>query len=72
MGDMADYLSEQEEYDDEYADEVACKYCGERGLQWKKALTGWRLFYYDTDDIHTCNKHPSTRKKKNGKNSSTV
>ena len=37
---------------------VTCRYCGEKGLRWKKLNEGWRLHSYDSKVVglvlHAC------------------
>jgi len=40
---------------------TACRYCGRAHLKWRLLPTGWRLFTR-SGDMHSCSKHPSTRR----------
>ena len=61
MGDMADYINEQDCYADEFDDGVECKYCGNGPFYWESTATGWRL-HTETGRLHTCKAHPVNKK----------
>lgn len=68
MGDIADFMLEQDDYDgdnlqqDESEDGLnaparkACQYCGQGSFLWKMTETGWRLYDPATGKVHSCRK----------------
>lgn len=61
MGDMADYLNEQDEdafYDYlSYDRTVTCHFCKRDGFHWEHTGDGWRLHTH-TGQVHKCKNHP--------------
>jgi len=57
MGDMADYINDQGDYDEPYDQDknARCKYCRKSNFSWEKTMLGWRLFT-KIGKLHECNK----------------
>ena len=66
MGDIADWITFEAMWDDEYDDDEntpygsyynqfchVCKHCGQKNLGWKKTTGGWRLSNNE-GTIHKC------------------
>jgi hypothetical protein len=61
MGDMADMVNDDwpaDEFDQTYApSRQICGYCGKGPFEWRETPKGWRLFYIDTETIHSCKEY---------------
>jgi len=47
--------------DDEYEQDIQCKYCKNYGFHWELTDRGWRL-HTETGKLHTCKAHPINNK----------
>lgn len=64
MGEMADYYNEHRDHDEDDAEEVVCKYCNSKKVEWRASSVkeGWVL-YNEDGTRHRCSLLTAYRKK---------
>jgi hypothetical protein len=66
MGDMADWINEDFDWDDFNSPDhdTFCKYCHRGPFDWKLTDKGWRLFTQEREIIHSCKAYSKKRRGK--------